>query len=128
MSLTDADLDALEALHNAVKANDAGEPWVALYADDRHEWGVGPSYEMGHRATLDGWCEHEARLIVMARNALPHLVAEVRRLRKALNEAQLRSIEASNPGIDMDEVRRLRGCWCRTPTSEHDPDCPGGAA
>ncbi len=36
------------------------------------------------------------------------LADEIRRLRAALDEAQLRSIEASNPGIDMDEVRRER--------------------
>ena len=30
------------------------------------------------------------------------------RLRADLDEAQLRSIEARNPGIDMDEVRALR--------------------
>ncbi len=36
------------------------------------------------------------------------LVAEVRRLRAELDQAQLRSIEARNPGIDMDDVRRLR--------------------
>lgn len=34
--------------------------------------------------------------------------AENERLREALDEAQLRSIEARNPGIDMDEVRRSR--------------------
>lgn len=36
------------------------------------------------------------------------LRAEIDGLRAALNEAQLRSIEASNPGIDMDEVQRFR--------------------
>lgn len=36
------------------------------------------------------------------------LEAENERLRRELDEAQLRSIEARNPGIDMDEVRRLR--------------------
>lgn len=36
------------------------------------------------------------------------LSAENARLREALDEAQLRSIEARNPGIDMDEVRRTR--------------------
>lgn len=30
-------------------------------------------------------------------------------LEAELEEAQLRSIEARNPGIDLDEVRRLRG-------------------
>ena len=36
------------------------------------------------------------------------LVAEVRRLRAKLEEAHLRSIEARNPGIDMERVRRER--------------------
>jgi hypothetical protein len=34
--------------------------------------------------------------------------AEVERLREAVDEAQLRSIEARNPGIDIAEVRRMR--------------------
>ena len=34
--------------------------------------------------------------------------AEVRQLREQLDAAQLRSIEARNPGIDMDEVRAFR--------------------
>lgn len=34
--------------------------------------------------------------------------AEIERLRAELDEAQLASIEARNPGIDMDEVKRLR--------------------
>ena len=36
------------------------------------------------------------------------LKAEIERLRSLLDEAQLRSIEARNPGIDMDEVRASR--------------------
>lgn len=39
---------------------------------------------------------------------LHRLADEIERLRAELDEAQLRSIEARNPGIDMDEVRRLR--------------------
>ena len=42
-------------------------------------------------------------------SSVPALVDEVLRLREALDEAELRSIEASNPGIDMAEVRRIRG-------------------
>ena len=33
---------------------------------------------------------------------------EIERLRSELDAAQLRSIEARNPGIDMDDVRRRR--------------------
>jgi hypothetical protein len=47
------------------------------------------------------------------------LYTEVRALRDQLNEAQLRSIEARNPGIDMDEVRRLRAAG-RPPTGTPD--------
>ena len=36
------------------------------------------------------------------------LVAEVRQLRDKLEEAQLRSIEARHPGIDMEYVKRER--------------------
>lgn len=43
-----------------------------------------------------------------ARWVLARLVAEVERLRHELDAAQLRSIEARNPGIDMDEVRQVR--------------------
>jgi hypothetical protein len=36
------------------------------------------------------------------------LADEIHRLRLLLDETQLRSIEARNPGIDMDDVRRIR--------------------
>lgn len=36
------------------------------------------------------------------------LVARIAQLEFELEEAQLRSIEARNPGIDIEEVRRLR--------------------
>lgn len=36
------------------------------------------------------------------------VLAEVLRMKAELDRAQLRSIEASNPGIDMEEVRRVR--------------------
>ena len=61
-----------------------------------------------HVATIANW--HQ-----LARDA----AAEVRALRDQLNEAQLRSIEARNPGIDMDEVRRLRAAG-RPPTGTPD--------
>jgi len=49
------------------------------------------------------------------------LRAERDRLARALDEAQLRSIEASNPGIDMDEVRRLRS---QVDEAKADPRTP----
>lgn len=39
---------------------------------------------------------------------VPVLLGEVKRLQTALDESQLRSIEARNPGIDLDDVRRIR--------------------
>ena len=50
-----------------------------------------------HHANLVGW-KHRAQ----------RAEAEVRQLREQLDAAQLRSIEARNPGIDMDEVRAFR--------------------
>lgn len=43
-----------------------------------------------------------------AAQEVERLRAEVDRLTKALDAAQLHSIEASNPGIDMDAVREYR--------------------
>lgn len=40
--------------------------------------------------------------------ALHDAMAEIERLRQALSEATLARIEAQNPGIDMDKVRRTR--------------------
>lgn len=42
-------------------------------------------------------------------------------LRAELDAAQLRSIEARNPGIDMDEVRRIRAALA-APTGEDQND------
>ena len=60
------------------------------------------------------------------------VLAEVLRMKAELDRAQLRSIEASNPGIDMDEVRRVRSCECVHRSVQHDHigcavigcDCP----
>jgi hypothetical protein len=52
---------------------------------------------------------HDLRLSVHVWRARTlRALDEIDRLRQALNEAQERSIEARNPGIDMDEVRRIR--------------------
>jgi len=83
-TVTDVTLDGLMALHEKVAKSDEGEPWVAHYDADAGtsgRWSIGPDYEMGHRAELDGWCTSEALLLTLARNALPALVAEVRHLR-----------------------------------------------
>ncbi len=37
-----------------------------------------------------------------------YLIERIAKLEAALDECQLRSIEARNPGIDMDEVRKHR--------------------
>lgn len=47
---------------------------------------------------------------------------EIARQAAALNEAQLRSIEARNPGIDMDEVRRIRARAGVSPQPETEDD------
>lgn len=47
---------------------------------------------------------------------------EIARQAAALNEAQLRSIEARNPGIDMDEVRRIRARAGVSPQPETDEE------
>jgi hypothetical protein len=50
----------------------------------------------------------DAALIAATPRLLAALVAEVERLREELDAAQLRSIEARNPGIDMEEVKAHR--------------------
>jgi hypothetical protein len=62
-------------------------------------WRCGPEFDK--RYASDRWVFNLA-------NAVQRLTNENVRLRKELDEAQLRSIEARNPGIDMDEVRRSR--------------------
>ena len=60
------------------------------------------------------------------------VLAEVLRMKAELDRAQLRLIEARNPGIDMDEVRRMRSCECVHRSVQHDHigcavigcDCP----
>jgi len=70
---------------------DAAQRWVdeveRAYADGGYAAGDGPP------APLD---------------EMVALLAENKRLREQLDAAQLRSIEARNPGIDMDDVRRTR--------------------
>lgn len=48
---------------------------------------------------------------VLRRAAVPHLLAcadEIERLREELEKAHLARIEAQNPGIDIEQVRRER--------------------
>jgi hypothetical protein len=58
-------------------------------------------------ATATGQATEGVLVAVMA-SELDDLEAECARLREDLDAAQLRSIEARNPGIDMDEVRASR--------------------
>lgn len=51
---------------------------------------------------------HSARVSPILRDAVDVVTEEVRRLRHELDETSLRYIEASNPGIDIEEVRRER--------------------
>ena len=55
----------------------------------------------------NGWMLTNSEMRAAA-DGLRQLADENRALREQLDAAQLRSIEASNPGIDMDEVRRVR--------------------
>ena len=57
-------------------------------------------------APADGVCEIDT--LVGWKHRAQRAEAEVRQLREQLDAAQLRSIEARNPGIDMDEVRAFR--------------------
>ena len=54
---------------------------------------------------LEGDCDCDCDELRDERDRLDGLL---RALREQLEEAQLRSIEARNPGIDMDEVRASR--------------------
>lgn len=54
-----------------------------------------------------------------------NLANAVARLSEQLDNAQLRSIEARNPGIDMDEVRRIRAG--QSGASGDTPERPIGA-
>ena len=58
----------------------------------RFGWECGPEF---------WWRYHSDPWVFNLANAVERLTAE-------LDDTQLRSIEARNPGIDMDEVRRLR--------------------
>lgn len=55
----------------------------------------------------NGWMLTNSEMRAAA-DGLRQLADEHRALREQLDAAQLRSIEASNPGIDMDEVRQVR--------------------
>ena len=57
--------------------------------------------------------------------AAEQLLAEVRRLRAKLEEAQLQSIEARNPGIDMERVKRVRARTAEE-TTMSERDCVHG--
>ena len=72
------------------------------------------------KSTDDGWWVHDGgglcdeviadgtwRPLMVVLAEVERLSGEVERLRAERDEAQLRSIEARNPGIDMAEVRRV---------------------
>lgn len=61
--------------------------------------------------TLEKWFEGDAHVLWLVRRLVASLRAsraENKELREALDQAQLHSIEARNPGIDMEEVKRIR--------------------
>lgn len=53
-------------------------------------------------------CEHYMWQSSADAHTIMKLLDHIKDLDAELDEAQLRSIEARNPGIDMDEVRRER--------------------
>ena len=62
-----------------------------------------------------------------------YLVERIAYLEKELDECQLRSIEARNPGIDMDEVKKVRAsmkqdrrCECGNIARYPNGCCPSG--
>jgi hypothetical protein len=98
----EADRDLIGRAHAALDA-----------AVDRPPTGTPDTTDDALLAQADAWDgDWPGQLIV-------DLAAEVRALRDQRDEAQLRSIEARNPGIDMDEVRRLRAAG-RPPTGTPD--------
>ncbi len=52
--------------------------------------------------------EKQNRTYGVGPGTVKKLIDEIRQLQRDLDAAQLRSIEARNPGIDMEEVKRLR--------------------
>jgi hypothetical protein len=111
------DLEAAKRLEEAATSGPWAVPGANVFRvvapDAPHSnprQGHHPPYPWRVVADLDGpdGSDDDARFIAAARTLVPALITEVERLRAALDEAQLRSIEARNPGIDMDEVRRLR--------------------
>ena len=60
---------------------------------------------MQHTAILPSLLRYRVIRLIAALRASR---AENKELKEALDQAQLRSIEARNPGIDMEEVKRIR--------------------
>jgi succinate dehydrogenase/fumarate reductase flavoprotein subunit len=58
--------------------------------------------------------------------ALGDAAARIRDLQERLEEARLHVIEARNPGIDMDEVRRLRSVAVLKTDKAQDPPVSAG--
>lgn len=114
--LTDEELAVIERWSDFIVDELGPQPWRQGRKVGRtlyRQQGAEPSDNDRLIGVMDS--EEDAEFIVFARNHVPFLIAdlrasraEVERLRAELDEAQLRSIEARNPGIDMAEVRRIR--------------------
>jgi hypothetical protein len=103
------DLEAIKARAEAATPG-PWKLWGMSVQSDRHGTGE-VDYSQTIAQTLDpdrGLRTFNAQFIAHAREDVPALVVEVERLRKELDEAQLRSIEARNPGIDMEAVKAQR--------------------
>lgn len=96
-----------------------------IYQDEaRRQAGTGDD-TVRHPDEYDALPEHTKEYDrVLAR----YIIERERALRAELDEAQLRSIEARNPGIDLDEVRRQRAALSDSMSGPFDvpivPPCP----
>lgn len=118
-AIDEAELDELERLC----AEATPGPWVidsGQYCPEACHYG-GPQeyvYVMGERDhyVADCWCEGapqdkpNARLIAAARNALPALIAEVRRLRGEQDCARVAELEAELDESQYDLEAQRRAC------------------
>lgn len=101
-----------QSSETAVTVKDAlrwADAFDAYYAAIDERGPAGNIDAEGHDPTM--------MLRYQAHKSIAGICRLVRDLSQRLDEAQLRSIEASNPGIDMDEVRRFRA----SPSGRTDP-------
>ncbi len=102
-----------EAENGRLRALTEGDPYSIYYeaAEMRSELMHLRRWKLEATEVIESWeLVYEALGDVggLGQRRSDAVLAEVLRMKAELDRAQLRSIEASNPGIDMDEVRRVR--------------------